>query len=302
MSLSVRPCQPGTDPSRIRKLVIRNDGRIHQPEYECVRKFEPKSAEDIDDGEGNEDEDDEDTENDEAGGADEHDEDGENDENHGHDEDDEEDENVSQESGRSQQSQAQPLISFIDFIRPFPNVKSLWVQFHPFNEDRDSGYDGLQAAANECDRRRRDPVEAMTLAFPKVTFLSLEVLGTANLYDWTEEMDFLKLSELKCTLKQLELPNLRVWRLDLDEMWGFHAGEPANGMWGHRIGEERGEDSWEVLRDALEYARFPRLREFYMNIEYEVIALSFGVNLCVSTVPIPESTMADSRIVPKRVV
>jgi hypothetical protein len=272
-----------TDSSRIRRLVITNDGRYHQPEYECIRKSDLESGRGIDDGAGKVVEDDEDPEDVEVSGAGEDDEDGEGDKDHEHDKDDHEEETISQGSESSQQPQAQPLISFIDFIRPFPNVTNLWISFHPFREEDDWGYDGLQAAADECDRKRQDPIEETTLSFPKVTFLSLEVLGPAMLGDWAEEMDFQKLSQLKCTLQQLDLPNLRVWHLGLGEMWGFHSGDPADGISGHPDGEERGEDSWEVLRDALSYAQFPKLREFHLSIECEVIYPSFEVNLCVST-------------------
>lgn len=278
-----------TDSSRIRRLVITNDGRIHQPEYECIRKSDIESAEGIHDGEGKDLEVDEDPEDSQAdvagedGEHDAHDEHGEDDKDHEHDKDGNEEEHVSQDAETSQQPQAQPLISFIDFIRPFPNVKNLWISFHPFREEDDWGYDGLQAAADECDRKRQDPIEETTLSFPKVTFLSLEVLGPAMLGDWAEEMDFLKLSQLKCTLKQLDLPNLPVWHLSLGEMWSFHSGDPANGISGHPDGEERGEDSWDVLRDALSCAQFPKLRELHLSIECEVIYPSFEVNLCVST-------------------
>lgn len=90
-------------------------------------------------------------------------------------------------------------------------------------DDGSLAYEGLHAAADECDRKRRDPVEAMTLPFPNVKFLSLKVLAPFTLREWTEYADPMKLSQLKSTLKQLDLPNLRVWHLDLKDPWWYAA-------------------------------------------------------------------------------
>lgn len=188
----------------------------------------------------------------------------------------------------SGQLDIQHMISFIDFIRPFPKVQGLWITFHPYLDEESPGFQGLHAAANECDRKRQDPDQAVTLRFPKVKFLALAVLAPVTVRDWAEYLDPIKLSQLKSTLKQLDLPNLRVWHLDLDEMFSFHLGENANG-------EVEGETSWELLRDALQSAMFPKLREFYFNLEFEILAFFFGTNLCVSTVPIPTSLPANHR-------
>lgn len=183
----------------------------------------------------------------------------------------------SQGSEVSHTHNAQQAISFIDFIRPFPNAKSLWISFHPdWEEEEPLPISSLQAAADECDRKRQDPGQAMTLQFPSVESLSLSALRAL---DWTEFFDEVKLRQLKLTLKQLDLPNLRVWHLNLHEMFTFHRPE-------HLSGYEAGETSWRLLSDALGSAMFPTLQELHIKLEFfAILAFVCGIDLCVSTIP-----------------
>ncbi|KAI5454810.1 hypothetical protein NCC49_003692 [Naganishia albida] len=177
----------------------------------------------------------------------------------------------SQGSEVSHTHNAQQAISFIDFIRRFPNAKSLWISFHPdWEEEEPLLISSLQDAADECDRKRQDPGQAMTRQFPSVEFLSLSVEWPL---DWTAYLDEIKLRQLKLTLKQLDLPNLRVWHLNLDEMLSFHLPQ-------HLSGHEQGETSWRLLSDALGSAMCPTLRELHIELEFKILESAFGINLC----------------------
>jgi hypothetical protein len=161
-----------------------------------------------------------------------------------------------------------------DFIAPFPNVKKLWIAFIPFSDGRNFDLTHLQQAADECDRRRHIPAEPATPVFPQIRFLSLEFLRVEE-NSWDRAQDGLKLGQLKSVMKQLNLQNLRIWHLGLAEMFSFHSTEREEG------GE--GEDSWDLLQGALQCAQFPQLREFHLNIQFEIMNLSFDIDLCVST-------------------
>jgi hypothetical protein len=50
-----------------------------------------------------------------------------------------------------------------------------------------------------------------------------------------------------------------------------------------------------LLRDALDSAMLPKLREFYFNREFKILAFLFGINICVSTISIPIFLLAKHR-------
>lgn len=160
--------------------------------------------------------------------------------------------------------------SFIDFIRPFVNVKNLSLTMVPilWTEMDWELRDGLEAAADEADRRIQDPDVALAAALPLVTDLSITLLRIDN--QSGEFMDPEKLRKLRLLLKQLDLPRLRVFHLNLDELWSFH-------------GEPNGETPWADLGIALQHARVPELQEFYLALEFEILPLWFRVDICVSS-------------------